>query len=125
MKTTKTKHISTRFQPYQMRHTVTFNQLQEVENKYTGMTEEQAVPLFTKHFAKINTTISQKYSALGTDYEHAIQIAVKHDKRLNQYLTATIAGQDYRIIDYSPDDENYLSYDLLTLNVAKNLGANS
>ena len=62
-------------------------------------------------------TLNQKYSVLGTQYENSFNIAIRHDKRLEQfdYLIATINGVDYRIIDISFDNETYNSYDLLTL----------
>lgn len=102
-----------------MRNVATFNHVTNVENQYTGELEEQSVPAFTKHYAKIKTTIYQKFSAAGTDLEHAVIIAVKHDKRLNlsnyDYYTVVLNDLTYKITDISIDDTNYLSYDLITL----------
>lgn len=113
------KMIKSRFQPYQMRNVVTFNKQIEKENKYTGMIETYNQAWFTKHCAKVKTTLSQKFSVVGTQFENALVLAIKHDKRLElenyNYLTCTFKGIDYRIIDISVDDENYLSYDLITL----------
>ena len=102
-----------------MRGIATFNHVENVENQYTGELEEQNVPVFTKHYAKVKTTLYQKFSAAGTDLEHALIIAVKHDKRLNlssyDYYTVSINDLTYKITDISLDDTNYLSYDFITL----------
>lgn len=106
-----------RFRPYQFKSTVTFSTLTTQENQFTGIEESVKHEEFKKKFAKIKQTLNQKYSVLGTKYENSFNIAVRHDKRFEQfdYLIATINGVDYRIIDISFDNETYNSYDLLTL----------
>ncbi len=113
-----TQTIKARFQPYQMRHKVTFNSQTEKENAI-GQTVTVNSPLFTKHYAKVKISINQKFSAVGTEAEHDVYIAVKHDKRFDEMdyakLTATIGNDDYRIVDIDVVDDNYLSYDMITL----------
>lgn len=106
-----------RFQPYQFKDIVTFSTLTTQENPYTGIEEPIKHEEFKKRFAKVKQTLNQKYSVLGTQYENSFNIAIRHDKRLEQfdYLIATVNGVDYRIIDISFDNETYNSYDLLTL----------
>lgn len=106
-----------RFQPYQFKSTVTFSTVTTQENPYTGIEQTIKHEEFKKHFAKLKQTLNQKYSVLGTSLENSFNIAIRHDKRLEQfdYLIATINGVDYKIIDISFDDETYNSYDLLTL----------
>lgn len=109
--------IKSRFQPYQFKNIVTFSTLTTQENPYTGIEQTVKHEEFKKHFAKLKQTLNQKYSVLGTKYENSFNIAIRHDKRLEQfdYLIATINGADYRIIDISFDNETYNSYDIITL----------
>lgn len=106
-----------RFQPYQIKSTVTFSTVTTQENPYTGIEQTIKHEEFKKHFAKVKQTLNQKYSVLGTSLENSFNIAIRHDKRLQQfdYLIATINGVDYNIMDISFDDETYNSYDLITL----------
>lgn len=106
-----------RFQPYQFKSIVTFSTVTTQENPYTGIEQTIKHEEFKKHFAKVKQTLNQKYSVLGTSLENSFNIAIRHDKRLEQfdYLIATINGVDYRIIDISFDNETYNSYDLITL----------
>lgn len=106
-----------RFAPYQFKGTATFSTLTESKNEYTGMIVNIKQTVFKRRFAKIKNTLTQKYSVVGTQYEKAFNIAIRHDKRLQEYdyLIVTIDDVDYRIIDISYDDETYNSYDILTL----------
>lgn len=113
----KAPMIKSRYQPYQMRHKVSFNKVQEVETPI-GDVVEKNVFWFSKHCAKVKVSLNQKFNVAGTKAEHDVYIAVRHDKRLDtdyQYLTATMNGVDYRIIDIDSVDDNYLSYDMFTL----------
>lgn len=106
-----------RFQPYQFKSIVTFSTVTTQENPYTGIEQTVKHEEFKKHFAKVKQTLNQKYSVLGTSLENSFNIAIRHDKRLEQfdYLIATINGVDYNIMDISFDNETYNSYDLITL----------
>ena len=106
-----------RFQPYQFKSTVAFSTVTTQENPYTGIEQTVKHEEFKKHFAKVKQTLTQKYSVLGTKLENSFNIAIRHDKRLQQfdYLIATINGVDYNIMDISFDNETYNSYDLITL----------
>lgn len=108
--------IKARYQPYQMRHKVTFNKVEEKENSI-GQIIETNVPYFSKHCAKVKVSLNQKFNVTGTSAEHDILLAIRHDSRLDnhEYLTATFKGIDYRIIDVDSVDDNYLSYDMVTL----------
>lgn len=109
--------VTNRFAPYQFKSTVIFSTVTTERNEFTGMATEVKTEVFRKRFAKIKNTLTQKYSVVGTEYERAFNIAIRHDKRLQEYeyLVATINGTDYRIIDSSYDDETYNSYDIITL----------
>lgn len=112
-----TPTIKSKYQPYQMRNKVTFNKVEETENSI-GQTVETSVPYFSKHCAKVKVSLNQKFRVIGTNAEHDLLLAIKHDKRLDdgyEYLTATFKGIEYRIIDIDSVDDNYLSYDLVTL----------
>lgn len=109
--------IKSRFKPYQFKNNVTFSTIIQSQNQYTHMMTEVKKEVFTKKFARVKNTLSQKYSVVGTQYEKSFNIAIRHTKQLEEYdyLIATINGVDYNIIDMSLDNENYNSYDLLTL----------
>lgn len=109
--------IKSRFKPYQFNGKVTFSTIIQSQNQHTHIMQEVKKEVFTKKFARIKNTISQKYSVIGTQYEKSFNIAIRHSKQLQEYdyLIATINGIDYNIIDMSLDNENYNSYDLLTL----------
>lgn len=106
-----------RFQLYQFKDIVTFSTVTTQENPYTGIEQTVKHEEFKKHFAKVKQTLNQKYSVLGTSLENYFNIAIRHDKRLEQfdYLIATINDVDYNIMDISFDNETYNSYDLITL----------
>lgn len=119
-----TPTIKSKYQPYQMRNKVTFNKVEETENSI-GQTVETSVPYFSKHCAKVKVSLNQKFRVIGTNAEHDLLLAIKHDKRLDdgyEYLTATFKGIEYRIIDIDSVDDNYLSYDLVTLRKADGNG---
>ena len=93
------------------------HKVEEIENSI-GQTVETSVPYFSKHCAKVKVSLNQKFRVIGTNAEHDLLLAIKHDKRLDdgyEYLTATFKGIEYRIIDIDSVDDNYLSYDLVTL----------
>lgn len=102
------------YQPYQMRYTAEFGTFSDVEN---GM--GIPMPIFTSqfklHYARVSQTISQKYEALGADFENTQILAVRHDKRLTDKLAVRINGKVYSIVDLSVRDDTYLSYDLITI----------
>ncbi|WP_290033887.1 phage head closure protein [Ligilactobacillus cholophilus] len=109
--------IKSRFKPYQFNGNVTFSTIIQSQNQHTHIMQEIKKEVFTKKFARVKNTLSQKYSVVGTQYEKSFNIAIRHTKQLEEYdyLIATINGIDYNIIDMSLDNENYNSYDLLTL----------
>lgn len=109
--------IKSRFAPYQMKHLLTLNKLVEQENKYTGQVQTVPVADITKHCAIIKKTLSQKYALVGTHLEGTLNVAIRHRKGIEkqQYQSATLDGVDYSVVDVSVDDDNYLSYDIITL----------
>jgi SPP1 family predicted phage head-tail adaptor len=66
-----------------------------------------------------------QYRALGTSYQNAITLVVRHNVRINDQLHVKYKGEEYVIINISSDDSaNYLTYDFLTLRNVKELNAN-
>lgn len=102
------------YQPYQMRYTVDFGSFNTVDNGM-GISMPTFVSQFKLHYARVSQTISQKYEALGTDFENTQILAVRHDKRLTDKLAVQIDGKVYSIVDLSVRDDTYLSYDLITV----------
>lgn len=102
------------YQPYQMRYTADFGTFSSVENGM-GIPMAIFVSQFELHYARVSQTISQKYEALGTDFENTQILAVRHDKRLTDKLAVQIDGKVYSIVDLSVRDDTYLSYDLITI----------
>lgn len=102
------------YQPYQMRYTADFGTFSSAENGM-GIPMAIFVSQFKLHYARVSQTISQKYEALGTDFENTQILAVRHDKRLTDKLAVRIDGKVYSIVDLSVRDDTYLSYDLITI----------
>lgn len=102
------------YQPYQMRYTADFGTFSSAENGM-GIPMAIFVSQFKLHYARVSQTISQKYEALGTDFENTQILAVRHDKRLTDKLAVQIDGKVYSIVDLSVRDDTYLSYDLVTI----------
>ena len=102
------------YQPYQMRYTADFGTFSSAENGM-GIPMAIFVSQFKLHYARVSQTISQKYEALGTDFENTQILAVRHDKRLTDKLAVQIDGKVYSIVDLSVRDDTYLSYDLITI----------
>lgn len=102
------------YQPYQMRYTADFGTFGVTENGM-GIPMPTFVSQFKLHYARVSQTISQKYEALGTDFENTHILAVRHDKRLTDKLAVQIDGKVYSIVDLSVRDDTYLSYDLVTI----------
>lgn len=102
------------YQPYQMRYTAEFGSFSMAENSM-GIPMPTFVSQFKLHYARVSQTISQKYEALGTDFENTQILAVRHDKRLTDKLAVRINGKVYSIVDLSVRDDTYLSYDLITI----------
>lgn len=103
-----------RYQPYQMRYTAEFGSFNTVDNDM-GIPMPTFVSQFKMHYARVSQTISQKYEALGTDFENTQILAVRHDKRMTDKLAVRIDGKVYSIVDLSVRDDTYLSYDLITI----------
>lgn len=102
------------YQPYQMRYTAEFGSFNTVDNDM-GIPMPTFVNQFKLHYARVSQTISQKYEALGTDFENTQILAVRHDKRMTDKLAVRIDGKVYSIVDLSARDDTYLSYDLITI----------
>ncbi|QID95032.1 phage head closure protein [Limosilactobacillus fermentum] len=102
------------YQPYQMRYTADFGTFSSAENGM-GIPMAIFVSQFKLHYARVSQTISQKYEALGTDFENTQILAVRHDKRLTDKLAVQIDGKVYSIVDLSVRDDTYMSYDLITI----------
>lgn len=102
------------YQPYQMRYTADFGTFSSAENGM-GIPMAIFVSQFKLHYARVSQTISQKYEALGTDFDNTQILAVRHDKRLTDKLAVRIDGKVYSIVDLSVRDDTYLSYDLITI----------
>lgn len=102
------------YQPYQMRYTAEFGSFNTVDNDM-GIPMPTFVSQFKLHYARVSQTISQKYEALGTDFENTQILALRHDKRMTDKLAVRIDGKVYSIVDLSARDDTYLSYDLITI----------
>ena len=102
------------YQPYQMRYTAEFGSFNTVDNDM-GIPMPTFVSQFKLHYARVSQTISQKYEALGTEFENTQILAVRHDKRMTDKLAVRIDGKVYSIVDLSARDDTYLSYDLITI----------
>lgn len=105
------------YQPYQMTKVAEFGGYPKNARKENnrGMMVPQFVKEFSLHYAKINQTISQKYETIGTQFEDSQIIAVQHNGKLKETMICRIENQDYKILNISVNDKDYLSYDLVTI----------
>ncbi|WP_054725632.1 phage head closure protein [Paucilactobacillus hokkaidonensis] len=76
----------------------------------------------TLHYARVKTTMTQKYLAAGTELEDTSTIAVRHNNQLENMQQCVVNGVTYDITDVSPDDEMYIAYDFVTLSKIKRGG---
>lgn len=71
---------------------------------------------FALHYAKINLTLSQRYGVAGSTLEHSTVIAIRHNPKVKEPMLVKLAnGETYSIINISANNDDYISYDLLTL----------
>ena len=111
-----------RYPLYQMRHKAVFGLSDEQENAM-GVTIPKFKELMTLHYAKIKLTLNQRYGVTGSNLQHAVIIAVRHNNKLSSKMQVKLAdGFTYSISEISSNDDDYISYDLLTLHRVNKIG---
>lgn len=106
---------SYRYPLYRMRHKAQFGSIKSHQNKM-GVNVMGFVDEFTLHYAKINLTLSQRYGTAGSTLEHSTIIAIRHNDKVREpMLVKLVDGITYSITNISANLDNYISYDLLTL----------
>lgn len=111
-----------RYPLYRMRHKAKFGVPGETENAM-GVTISGFKELFTLHYAKIQLTFNQRYGALGTSLQNKIIIAVRHNPKIKQPMFVKLSEDEkYKIVDISTNNDDYISYDLLTLEKTDKVG---
>lgn len=104
-----------RYPLYRMRHKAQFGSIKSHQNKM-GVNVMGFVDEFTLHYAKINLTLSQRYGTAGSTLEHSTIIAIRHNDKVREPMLVKLAdGITYSITNISANLDNYISYDLLTL----------
>lgn len=106
---------SYRYPLYRMRHKAHFGSIKSHQNKM-GVNVSGFVEEFTLHYAKINLTLSQRYGVAGSTLEHSTVIAIRHNSKVKETMLVKLAnGETYSITNISANNDDYISYDLLTL----------
>lgn len=106
---------SYRYPLYRMRHKAHFGSIKSHQNKM-GVNVSGFVDEFTLHYAKINLTLSQRYGVAGSTLEHSTVIAIRHNSKVKEPMLVKLAdGATYSITNISANNDDYISYDLLTL----------
>lgn len=104
------------YSPYLFSKRAEFGVTKSILNKNSGVNEPQFVKQFSLHVYPQKRTLDMQYRALGTNYQNAITLVVRHTHRINDQLEVKYDGEKYRIINISSDDStNYQTYDFLTL----------
>lgn len=104
------------YAPYLFNKTADFGTTKSVTNENTGVSEPTFDRQFTLHVYLQKRSLDMQYRALGTDYQDARTLVIRHNKRVTQSLRVKYEGKEYKIISISPDDSaNYQTYDFLTL----------
>lgn len=114
--------MTQRYLPSKFKKTADFGTVVSKENA-AGVNVSVFSKLFTLHFFQKNKTITQKYLAVNTNYENTIILVVRHDSRLENCTHCKFNSILYTIEDYSPDDTDYSSYDLITIKKTSKVGA--
>lgn len=104
-----------RYRPDQFKHMAEFGTIESYENPYTGIEVSEFVPQFKLHYANINTTLSMKYQTIDTQFEGTMNIAIRHNKKVEDSMLVKIDAKEYKIMDLSPSDDGYISYDILNI----------
>lgn len=113
------------YSPYLFNEIADFGVTKTVTNPYSGVNESSFVKSFSMHVYPQKRTLDMQYRSLGTDYDKAITLVVRHNNRLNNQLCVKYKGEEYTILNISSDDSaNYMTYDFLTLRNVKELGGN-
>lgn len=100
---------------YRMRHKAHFGSIKSHQNKM-GVNVSGFVEELILHYAKINLSISQRYGIAGSTLEHSTIIAIRHNDKVREPMLVKLAdGVIYSITNISTNQDDYLSYDLLTL----------
>lgn len=103
---------------YKMRHVAKFGSIVSIEDPVTHVNEPSFILLATLHYAKRQRTVVESYQAVNTKYEDTFMIMIRHNRLLSaakKALVVDIDGELYDVVSYSQADEDYRSYDLLTL----------
>lgn len=121
---TTSNPIKATYQPYQMSRIVTFGVTKSTKNS-AGVSVPKFNPQFDLHFYQVKKTLTQQYLALKTDYQDTINLVVRHDDRIADMTQCQLDGNSnvtYNIVDYSPDNTSYISYDYVTVKDVKKVG---
>lgn len=114
-----------RYPLYRMRHKAVFGIPDDQENAM-GVTIPKFKELMTLHYAKIKLTLNQRYGVTGSNLQHAVIIAVRHNNKLSSKMQVKLAdGITYSISEISSNDDDYISYDLLTLHKVNKVGSDN
>ena len=104
------------YSPYLFSKHAEFGITKSILNKNSGVNEPKFVKQFILHVYPQKRTLDMQYRALGTNYQNAITLVVRHTHRINDQLKVRYDGELYQIINISSDDSaNYQTYDFLTL----------
>lgn len=113
--------LKSNYKPYQLNKTADFGVIESIENG-AGVNVPKFQKKLTLHYARVKTTMTQKYLSAGTELEDTTTIAVRHNSQLESMRQCQIKGVTYDITDVSPDDEMYIAYDFVTLSKIKRGG---
>lgn len=117
----KNRITSTVFKPYQLNKVAEFGVVKSIENG-AGVNVPTFVPQFKAHFARVKTTLTDRYEAAGTSLENTKVIAVKHRDAFEDMQQVSFNGTVYSIVDVSPEQDTYLTFDYLTIRDVKKGG---
>lgn len=109
-----------RLSTYKFRHTAVFGVTDSSENELTGISDGFK-EIAKVHYAKKKITISDRFQAQGTQYQDVTIIVIRHNALLASQteLQVKIGSDTYDVVSYSADDDDYRSYDMLTIKNVK------
>lgn len=115
------QRLKTNFKPHQLNKVAEFGVIESTPN-VAGINVPHFVSKMKLHYARIKTTLTQKYLVAETSLSDTTNIAVRHNEQVQDMQQVKINDQVYNIVDVSPDDEMYISYDFVTIRKVKKGG---
>lgn len=107
--------MSKRIPVSQFTKRVEFGTVESVYNRDSGTNLPSFITRMTLWAKQQRRSLSNQYKLMGTEMQDSIVVIIRHNADVTRSLSARLNGTVYDIVDISPDDSEYFTYDYLTL----------